>query len=178
MLVPRSTVGLAALGFVAAAVLTACGGTSTGSTAASGSSTAAPASGTVGGAADGGSSGGTAPGAAASGSLSAADQTSDGTSVRVAAVALTGTQHGWVAVHMDLGGKPGPVVGEVAVNGGTAANVVVPLAKKISTGAFWPMLHVDDHVVGTYEFPQVAGADLPVKADGMVVMKKITVTVG
>ncbi len=39
------------------------------------------------------------------------------------------------------------------------------------------MLHVDDHAIGTYEFPKIAGADLPAMYNGKVVMKKITVTV-
>jgi len=39
------------------------------------------------------------------------------------------------------------------------------------------MLHVDDHAVGPYEFPTVAGADLPAVSNGMVVMRKLTVTV-
>jgi len=38
-------------------------------------------------------------------------------------------------------------------------------------------VQVDDHVIGTYEFPQVASADLPAKANGAIVMKKITITV-
>ncbi len=39
------------------------------------------------------------------------------------------------------------------------------------------LLHADDHAIGTYEFPKVAGADLPVKDGEQVVMKKITLTV-
>lgn len=114
----------------------------------------------------------------ATGTLTAADQTSDGKSVVVASVDLqAGTQGGWIALHKDVGGKPGPVKYEVAVPAGMSTNVTIPTPGTITTGAYWPMLHVDDHVVGTYEFPQVPGADLPAMAGGMVVMKKITVTV-
>jgi hypothetical protein len=60
---------------------------------------------------------------------------------------------------------------------GISSNVTLPTPGGIPTGAYWPMLHVDDHVIGTYEFPPVAGADLPVKANGAIVMKKITITV-
>jgi len=96
----------------------------------------------------------------------------------VASVDLqAGGKGGWVALHADLNGKPGPVKYEVAVPAGASTNVVIPTPGGIPTGAYWPMLHVDDHTVGTYEFPQVPGADLPAMANGMVVMKKITVTV-
>ena len=116
--------------------------------------------------------------AAATGTLTAADQSSDGKSVVVASVDLqAGTQGGWIALHMDVGGTPGPVKYEVAIPAGTSTNVVIPTSGGIATGAYWPMLHVDDHTIGTYEFPQVAGADLPAMAGGMVVMQKITVTV-
>ncbi len=114
----------------------------------------------------------------ASGTLSAADQTSNGKSVMVASVDLqAGGKGGWVALHADLNGKPGPVKYFVAVPAGASTNVAIPTPGGIPTGAYWPMLHVDDHVIGTYEFPQVTGADLPAMANGMVVMKKITVTV-
>jgi len=115
---------------------------------------------------------------AATGTLSAADQTSNGKSVMVASVDLqAGGKGGWVALHADLNGKPGPVKYFVAVPAGASTNVTIPTPAGIPTGAYWPMLHVDDHVIGTYEFPQVTGADLPAMANGMVVMKKITVTV-
>jgi len=115
---------------------------------------------------------------AATGTLSAVDQTSNGKSVMVASVDLqAGGKGGWVALHADLNGKPGPVKYEVAVPAGASTNVTIPTPGGIPTGGYWPMLHVDDHTVGTYEFPQVPGADLPAMANGMVVMKKITVTV-
>jgi len=115
---------------------------------------------------------------AATGTLSAMDQTSNGKSVMVASVDLqAGGKGGWVALHADLNGKPGPVKYEVAVPAGASTNVTIPTPGGIPTGAYWPMLHVDDHTIGTYEFPQTPGADLPAMANGMVVMKKITVTV-
>jgi len=149
---------------LAAAALSACGSgsgapaSSAGTTAAAAAATSAPAS--------------------ATGSLDAADQTSDGTSVVVTSVDVeAGGQGGWIALHQDQGGKPGPVTYFVAVPAGASSNVRIPTPGGIATGAYWPMLHVDDHAVGTYEFPKVAGADLPAKAGSAVVMKKITVTV-
>ncbi len=60
---------------------------------------------------------------------------------------------------------------------GATTDLKVTLDKKVTTGAYWPMLHVDDHTLGTYEFPKTAGADLPVKSGADIVMKKITLTV-
>ena len=165
-------VAAAAVGLALAVTPSACGSTSTPAAASSSSTstarsvmsslmtmTGAPAA------------------ATATGSVDASSQTSSGKTVVVAAVDLQGVEGGWIAIHQDLDGKPGPVVGVAAVKNGMTKNLVVTLDKTITTGAFWPMLHVDDHVIGTYEFPKVAGADLPVKTGTAIVMKKITVTV-
>jgi len=123
-------------------------------------------------------SGSSSAAASASGTLDAANQTSDGKSVTVASVTLkAGGKGGWIALHTDVSGKPGPVKYFVAVPSGASNKVVIPTPEGIPTGDYWPMLHVDDHMVGTYEFPKIAGADLPAMSNGMVVMKKITVTV-
>jgi hypothetical protein len=142
-----------ALTIALAAGLSACGGSS---------DTSAPA----------------APAAKASGTVSAKDQTGDGTTLSVASVELDGVDQGFIGVHMDLDGKPGPVVGVAQVKKGTTDELVVRFDKPVTSGAFWPMLHVDDSTLGTYEFPKVKGADLPVKDGEKIVMKKITLTVG
>jgi hypothetical protein len=155
MLTPRTSVaGLAVLALVA---LGACGSDSTSST------TAAPA-------------GSAAPGATVSGSIDAADQTSDGKTITVTSVNVTGSS-GFIAVHVDTAGAPGPVVGHAAIPEGDSKDVVITLDTPVATGvSLWPMLHTDAGTIGTYEFP---GPDGPVNgADGAVVMKKITVTVG
>jgi hypothetical protein len=113
----------------------------------------------------------------ATGSLTASDQTSNGKSVVIQAVDIQGGKGGWIALHADLNGKPGPVQYEVAVPAGASTNVNLPTAAGIPTGRYWPMLHVDDHAIGTYEFPTVPGADLPAMANGAIVMKMINVTV-
>jgi hypothetical protein len=82
---------------------------------------------------------------------------------------------GFIAIHQDADGAPGPVVGHVAIPEGDSSNVVVKLDSKVATGAFWPMLHLDAGTKGTYEFP---GPDGPVKSGSDIVMKKITLTVG
>lgn len=92
--------------------------------------------------------------AEATATANAVDQDGDGTTLTVASVELDGVSQGWIAVHRDLDGKPGPVVGTVQVSQGDSSDVVVELDETVATGAFWPMLHVDDNTVGTYEFPQ------------------------
>jgi len=158
--------------------LAACGGSDTASstlstTASSSSSASSPAASSP----TASSSSATGSGATATGSLTAADQAGDGTTLTVASVDLNGIDGGWVAVHSDLGGKPGPVVGVVQVKKGATNDVKVALDKKVATGAYWPMLHVDDSTIGTYEFPKTPGADLPVKSGSDIVMKKVTLTV-
>ena len=107
------------------------------------------------------------------GSLDAADQTGDGKTITIKSVNITGST-GFIAIHADLSGKPGPVVGHVAIPAGDSSNVVVTLDKASPTGAYWPMLHLDAGKIGTYEFP---GPDVPVMSGADIVMKKITVTV-
>ncbi len=176
---PRFTplrVAAASSGLVLALTLSACGSTST--PAAASSSTSSSTSSAMSSAMSSSMTMTGAPAAAtATGSVDAASQTSTGKTVVVAAVDLAGVDGGWIAIHQDLDGKPGPVVGVAAVKKGMTKDLTVTLDKTITTGAFWPMLHVDDHVIGTYEFPKVAGADLPVKTGADIVMKKITVTV-
>jgi hypothetical protein len=95
----------------------------------------------------------------------------------VRSVTLAGVKQGFIGVHADLDGKPGPVVGVAQLSGGTTGDLKVTFDKPVQSGAYWPMLHVDDHVLGTHEFPKVPGPDLPVKVGGNIVMKKITLTV-
>ena len=80
----------------------------------------------------------------------------------------------WIAIHRDLNGKPGPVVGKKDIPEGASRSVVIPLDSPVTTGAFWAMLHTDAGKIGTYEFP---GADKPVKSESGVVQQKIILTV-
>ncbi len=107
------------------------------------------------------------------GTLAASDQTSDGKTIKVADVSISGAP-GWIAVHSDLDGKPGPVVGKKSIPMGESKDVVITLDKAVTTAAFWPMLHVDAGTVGTYEFP---GPDVPVMSGSDIVMKKVMLTV-
>lgn len=118
------------------------------------------------------------PAAAVTGTIEATDQKGTGKTLMVSAVDLEGIDGGWIAIHKDLNGKPGPIAGLVHITKGKHTNVAVPFTATATTGAYWPMLHVDDHTIGAYEFPKVPGADLPVKSGSDIVMKKITVAVG
>ncbi len=106
-------------------------------------------------------------------SVTVADQESDGTMVTVAAV--TAAQDGWMVIHADDNGAPGPILGETAVAAGESMDVVVALDEPLSEdSALWAMLHVDEGDLGVYEFP---GPDGPVLIDDVIVMAPFTAMV-
>lgn len=94
----------------------------------------------------------------------------DGT-VTIAQVVSDGP--GWIVIHADQNGAPGPVVGHAAVSDGENNNVVVTIDTASATSMLYAMLHTDAGTVGTYEFP---GADAPVSAEGQPVMVSFSVT--
>jgi hypothetical protein len=78
---------------------------------------------------------------------------------------------GWLVIHADNNGAPGPVIGAEFVEDGLNTDVEVSL--NTDAGPFvivHPMLHTDTGEVGTYEFGDVEGADGPVTVDGEIVM--------
>jgi plastocyanin len=96
----------------------------------------------------------------------------DGT-VTVAEVVSDGP--GWIVIHTDQDGAPGPVLGHAAVGDGENTDVVVELAEEGRTETLYAMLHTDAGQVGTYEFP---GDDGPVQVDGQVVTPAFQATGG
>lgn len=115
---------------------------------------------------------GAAPARQPTGSVDAADQPIVDGSITVAKV--TSSVDGWIVAHLDENGGPGKVLGETAVKSGDNANVKIKLSEDVPVGGkLWPMLHVDEGVKGTYEFP---GPDVPVKNGNDIVMKQIAVT--
>jgi hypothetical protein len=115
---------------------------------------------------------GAAPRAQAADSVNAADQAISNGSIVIAEV--NATQDGWIAVHIDQGGKPGAVIGHAAAAKGTTSNLAIKLEQDVPAGGkLWPMLHIDAGKIGTYEFP---GPDAPVVVDGNIVMKQISIT--
>lgn len=171
-----SIAGLALLGVV---VLGACGSSSkpsaaTSAPSASTTATAKAATTAAKAATTAVAAGTTTAAVTVTGSLAAVDQTSDGKTITVKAVNIKGAK-GFIAVHADVSGAPGPVVGHVAIPEGDSSNVVVKLDSTVAAGSYWPMLHLDAGTIGTYEFP---GPDGPVKDSAGIVMKQIKVTVG
>lgn len=116
-------------------------------------------------------------GDAPTGTLTASDQETDGQTITVDQVSIEGTP-GWIAVHSDADGAPGPVIGTASIAEGESSDVSVTLDEPLNeTASVWPMLHVDDGEADTYEFGQVDGVDLPVTDGGSPVMMQVEVTV-
>jgi hypothetical protein len=67
-------------------------------------------------------------------------------------------QDGWLVVHAQASGNPGPDLGHTAVKAGKNMNVVVTIDVSKATPVLYAMLHIDAGTIGTYEFP---GADVP-----------------
>jgi hypothetical protein len=99
------------------------------------------------------------------------DQQAQNNTVVVASAIIE--KAGWMVIHADDNGKPGPVLGYAPVLGGTNAPVRVQLTTPPTSGTVWPMLHTDDGAIGTYEFGTVANADGPIQLNGATATKPI-----
>ncbi len=97
-------------------------------------------------------------------SVTVSDQAVKDDTVTISEVVSDGP--GWIVIHMEKGGGPGPVVGYAAVNDGTNTDVVVKIDSYTATPKLFAMLHTDAGTVGKYEFP---GADVPVMVDDKMV---------
>lgn len=86
-------------------------------------------------------------------------------------------QDGWIVIYK--AGPDGkllvsPSIGRTALKAGTNRDVVVRLAEEVAEGApLWAMLHIDEGVIGQYEFP--GGPDSPIVTDGVPVLAEMTV---
>lgn len=80
---------------------------------------------------------------------------------------VVATEPGWIVIHADKDGKPGPILGKTQVQAGENLNVVVTIDEAKATPRLHAMLHVDRGVAGTFEFP--GGADVPVKVGDKIV---------
>jgi glucose/arabinose dehydrogenase/plastocyanin len=81
---------------------------------------------------------------------------------------------GWLVIHADENGAPGPVIGYSEVMSGTNMDISVELDLTGLTGTLYAMLHQDTGEMGTYEFPD---ADPPVTVEGEVVVVPFDVPV-
>jgi hypothetical protein len=107
-------------------------------------------------------------------------QTSDGSSITVASVTLPSA--GFIAVHANADGGPGPIIGNSELlPAGTTTDVVVTLDEPLAaTDMLFPMAHIDVDGDGEYLFaPPDNAVDLPaMDADGNVAVVGAEVTVG
>jgi hypothetical protein len=76
-------------------------------------------------------------------------------------------QPGWVVIHADADGQPGPVIGYIEVQEGVSTEVIIQVDPEGITTLLHAMLHVDAGEEGVFEFPD--GDDVPVKVDGEIV---------
>ncbi len=76
---------------------------------------------------------------------------------------------GWIVIHIEKDGKPGPIIGYAPVKAGENTQVEVAIDLEQATETLFAMLHVDEGQMGTYEFPN--GPDVPVKVGDKVVVK-------
>ncbi len=73
---------------------------------------------------------------------------------------------GWLVIHADVNGKPGPVAGHSRVEAGESKNVMVTVDQSLLTSTLYVMMHRDLGVQNRYEFP---GMDVPMKKDDAVI---------
>ena len=108
--------------------------------------------------------------------LEAADETTSGKTIQIPDVVLKDTK-GYVAIHSDANGAPGPVIGvSDLLSAGETQDVHVKLTKKMTASAdVWPMIHVEDNNDAKYDFPP---NDAPAKtSSGSVVVIKVHIKV-
>jgi len=79
---------------------------------------------------------------------------------------VSSAEPGWIVIHIDVSGAPGPVIGFAPVAVGNHQNVAVEIDLTQATPTLYAMLHVDEGAAGVYEFP---GADAPAFAGEAIV---------
>ncbi|NJO84684.1 MAG: hypothetical protein HC828_19235 [Blastochloris sp.] len=82
---------------------------------------------------------------------------------------------GWIAVHSDNEGAPGPVIATYPLTRGVNRNIVIELDAEEAGARVFPMLHYDTGEAGVYEFGAVEGADGPVTVGGNVVVAPLNI---
>jgi hypothetical protein len=73
---------------------------------------------------------------------------------------------GWLVIHGDVGGQPGPILGKVLLKVGEFTDVSVALLVPPKNEKLWAMLHIDEGKKGLYDF----GVDGPLVQDGSILM--------
>ncbi len=98
-------------------------------------------------------------------SVTVADQDIVDDKVTIAEVVSDGP--GWLVIHAQADGKPGPILGFSPVSDGASAAVMVAIDTSSATETLYAMLHTDAGEIGTWEFPN--GPDAPVMVGEQVV---------
>ncbi len=89
---------------------------------------------------------------------------------------VTADISGWLVIHAQAEGKPGPILGYAPVQAGENSNVIVEIDSTGATETLYAMLHVDAGAIGEYEFP---GEDGPATgADGNIITPPFALTGG
>lgn len=104
-------------------------------------------------------SGGAQPSAA----VTVEDQEGDGMTVTVPGAEISGST-GWVAIHLDNGGKPlvPQTEGQALIQEGANEDVVVTLDTPLTESQkIYAMIHTDRPPDGNYRFPVTAKTDKP-----------------
>jgi plastocyanin/predicted small secreted protein len=83
------------------------------------------------------------------------------------------TQPGWLVIHTDQDGAPGPVIGFAQVEAGEEHSLRVEINLDQATPKLFAMLHLDAGTKGLYEFP---GEDVPVKDGDAIVNEPFNAT--
>jgi plastocyanin len=104
-------------------------------------------------------------------SVEVSDQDASGGMVTVQKV--TAANPGWIVIHTESDGAPGPIIGFAQVSAGENNAVDVEIDLGGATEKLFAMLHIDAGTLGSYEFP---GDDAPVKNGDAVVMTPFMIT--
>lgn len=83
---------------------------------------------------------------------------------------------GWLAIHSDNNGQPGPVIATVLLHTGWNWDIHIPLDPTQAGSKVFPMLHYDTGAAGVYEFGTVEGADAPVFVAEQVIFVPVNIT--
>jgi hypothetical protein len=111
--------------------------------------------------------------------LTVDDQSGAGATVVITSVMLPA--EGFIAIHSDAGGNPGPVIGHSdLLPAGVSTDVIVTLDEPlVADTTLWPMVHIDTNRNGTYDFdPPTSTEDGPgTFEDGTVAVLPLAYTI-
>jgi predicted lipoprotein with Yx(FWY)xxD motif len=94
----------------------------------------------------------------------------------VTVASVTSDTAGWLVIHAQADGSPGPILGRTQVSAGENNDVVVEIDPAGATETLYAMLHVDAGTAGEFEFPGEDGPALD--AEGNVVTPSFDLTGG